>query len=59
MIDIHDCIHIVIYIHIVLYSNILPCTHVGSCYAETHVILTRGVRSIKTFINKEYDIQAI
>ena len=53
------------YIPIVIYSNTLPCTHAGSCYTVTDVILVRGDRGMKMsqyfirFVNKEYEIQII
>ena len=35
-------------IPIVIYSNTRPCTHAGSCYAVSLIILTQGVRGIIT-----------
>ena len=51
------------YIPIVIYYNTRPCTHAGSCYTLTDVILVRSNRGIETsscfirFVNKEYAIQ--
>ena len=53
------------YIPIVMYSNTLPCTHAGSCYTVTDIILVRSDRRIIMssrfirFVNKEYEIQII
>ena len=53
------------YIPIVIYSNTLPCTHAGSCYTLTDVILVRGDRGIKTsscfirFVNKNMKFKSL